>query len=138
MTEAVTTANGRILITDALRWLAAKANLAKAKQEESKLRKEICAKLLEGGPRRGRVVFEDDEFKIVAHAKVNVNCDEAILNALWESGLLTDEDASCFSKRLQVSDTIHKRPADSNVWKAITTKEATPGLEIERKEHDGD
>ncbi len=136
--DELTTADGKILIIEILRWLAAKEQMRLAKANESELRANILGKLLVDGPRRGSMKFEDENFKIQATAKVNIAVDEEVLNALWEDGQLTPEDTAMFSQKLKVSDKIHTLPQTSSVWKAITSKPGTPTLSVTRKDDDGD
>lgn len=119
-------------------WLAASKKLKEAKAEEIKLRKEICTELF--GTKEGEFTEkqEDKVFSIKGTSKITTSLDQEKLIELAKDELLDQDDVDCFTQVYKMSEAkVKKRPKESNLWKAIEQKPATPTLEITRLEPKG-
>jgi hypothetical protein len=113
-------------------WSEAKASLDHYKKHEGKLRREICEEMFEG--KTGKFTCTetiDGDVLVTAKSVTNLTADEEMLLQLHTDGFLTPEDDLCFERKLKIKDSdLRKRPATSNVWKAITEKPGMPKLEV--------
>jgi hypothetical protein len=120
-------------------WRVAQARLKHYKNLEGDLRREICEEMFDGrvGKFTEKLEFEGDGvvFVVKATSVVNRKVDEEMLHQLYQDGHLTDNDNLCFFRKLAIIDkALNARPANSNVWKAITEKPGMPKLEITEHE----
>ena len=114
-------------VAKVLHWNKLHKELARLKEEESALRRQLAEGILQG--RTGTHHFKVDDLKISAVGKISANVDSAALNAIWKD-LTPEEKVSIKFKPEVISKKYKKLPADSKLSQVITTKPSMPSLKV--------
>lgn len=102
--------------------------LKKFKDEESKMRVEICDELLKH-KRVGIHTFDFDDVKVKAVKKVTIKPDDDKLRYMYDD--MSEAEQACFKFKPDFVATMYKRLTDTSVVdECITSKPAMPTLEI--------
>ena len=110
-------------------WMQLSDTLKSVKEEEAKLRREICDSLFKGkvGEFREKAVI--DGYTVVATSKVNRTVDKAVLTSLWEA--LSEDEKACIEFKPDLKLTNYRKLNDNDMLhEAITVKPGMPTLEV--------
>lgn len=113
-------------------WQELSARLKQVKNEEAKLRREICEELFEGAAGEFSIKRRVGYLDVKATSKVNRKVDEAELDSVWE--LLREAEKACFKFKptLQLAKYKALKKADLvvHLYDAITESPGMPTLEV--------
>jgi len=131
-------------IKDIEEWLVSKTDLDDVKTHELALRLKIIATYKPADTNTDKVVDEDDKYKLVAKFKNTVTLEEAVdehtlghqivalLHVMFPG--ITDDECGRLTVKVSISEAQFKKLDKKSVlMKYITSKPATPTLEIEEK-----
>lgn len=115
-----------------MEWYSLLVKLQNVKEQEMKLREELCENLFNGKVGRFVVTDKFPDFNIKATSKVTTALDEDILKDMYED-LSELEQAAIKFKPSLVAKQYNKLPAESLLHEAVIQKPATPTLKIDFK-----
>lgn len=115
-----------------MEWYSLLMKLQDIKEQEMKLRKELCENLFNGKVGRFVVTDKFPEFKAKATSKVTTSLDEDVLKEMYEE-LSELEQAAIKFKPTLVAKQYNKLPLTSLLHEAVIQKPATPTLKIDFK-----
>lgn len=111
------------------KWHEMSIKLKELKAEEMKLRKDICADILQGLAFPCRKTVEIDGLEVKAENNVSYAMDEAALNQVYAELTLEDRGAFKYKPSL-VMATYKKLPESSLLHEIVTSKPTSPILKV--------
>jgi len=109
-------------------WLEWKDDLAFAKENELKFRKEICEHIL-GDKIKGSKKGTIGKYVLTASAKLNIKVDDELLESMWEE--LSDGEKACIKyKPSLIAKEYNSLDGAMKLHRCIDSKPGTPTLTL--------
>ncbi len=112
-----------------IEWLSLSKRLKKLKEDEMKLRKELCSKIFGGKVGAQKEKLKEGNLKIDAESKISYKLDNTQLKAMWDELSDAEKESTKWTAALAMTN-YRKLNPDSLIHECVTTKPAAPTLKI--------